>query len=292
MHIAVLGLGRMGRAVAARLLDREYEVTVWNRSSGKAVELVARGARAARDIPQAVQQAEVVVTLLADDDAVKEVCLGDGGVIASLSAEAILVDMSTVSPGTSRALEEAAPQDRSVTAPIQGSPTATASGQARLLISGPEGVVQQLETLWNDLSAGRVYCGAIPRASMMKILSNQLLIAGTALMAEAMVTAQAAGIDNDFLRQFFGQSPVLSPGQKLRLDDVLDGDHAPQFTVKLADKDLHLALQMAARAGVELPTTTAAEQVLTRAIEMGYGEQDMAAVVEVVRPQRATAGTP
>lgn len=283
MHIAVLGLGQMGRAISARLLDRKYDVTVWNRTPGREGDLPAKGATVAYSIKDAVQGADVVVTLLTADAAVKQVCLGPDGAIAHLRDEAILIDMSTVSPATSRELGENTPGGRFVDAPILGGPEVTAQGGARLLLGGDENAVHSLGALWNDLSAGYTYCGPNGSAATMKLLSNLILVGGTMLLAEAVATGQANGIGDAVLRQVLGSSPAVAPGVKARMEDIIGGDHVGWWTIRLAEKDIALALQLATSQGLQLPLGSTVVDVLHRTDAAGYGEKDLAAVIEIVR---------
>ena len=283
MRIAVLGLGHMGRAVTIRLREAGHEVAVWNRSPGKAGDLVQRGAEEAGTVADAVAGADVAITLLANDDAVKQVCLGEGHAIANLHKGAVLVDMSTVHPDTSRALAAATPGERFVDAPILGGPEALISGKAKLLLGGREEVITNLTPLWNDLAAAYLYTGSNGTATMLKLLSNLILVGSTALLAEAVVTGQANGIENDVLRRVFGQSPAVAPGVQARLEDILEGDHRGWWTLELADKDMNLVLKLASGHSVTLPVAAATEGIIRQAIEAGYGDQDLGAVVEVIR---------
>lgn len=293
MRVAVLGLGRMGSAMASRLLDTGYDLTVWNRTPGKAQELVQRGAREASSIANAVEQAEVALTFLTADTAVREVYLGNEGVVAHLGNDTIAADMSTVSPETSRLLGDRISGGRFVDAPILGGPQATAQGKSRLLLGGDRETVERLDGLWNDMSAGFTYCGPNGRAAAMKLLSNLVLIGGTIFLAEAVATAQADGIPQDVIESVFGNSASVAPGARSRLDEIMrSGHHEGWWTVLLADKDLRLALQLASNAGLTLALGDSAEHILAHAAEAGYGEQDLAAVAEVIRGSGAGKATP
>jgi 3-hydroxyisobutyrate dehydrogenase-like beta-hydroxyacid dehydrogenase len=292
VRITVLGLGLMGRAVTTRLLDKGHDLTVWNRSPGKADEVVKLGAVEARSIAQAVENAQVVLTLLTNDDAVKPVCLGDGGAVPHLPQGAILVDMSTVHPDTSRELAAAVPGGRFVDAPILGGPEAVVEGRAKYLVAGEEDTVKRLDGLFNDLGAAYIYTGPNGTATTLKLLSNLILVGSTELLAEAIVTGQSAGLSNDVLREVFGQSPAVAPGVKVRLEDVLQGDHDGWWTLELADKDMRLILKLASGVDVSLPVGAATQGIIRRAIEAGYGEKDLGAVTEALRIREpAAAGT-
>ncbi|HEX2034685.1 MAG TPA: NAD(P)-dependent oxidoreductase [Chloroflexota bacterium] len=285
MQLTVIGLGRMGQAIAGRLLDKGHGVTVWNRTPGREAALVARGARPAPSTAAAVAGAEVVITSLSDDAAVLEVCLGEGGIVAALGEAAILVDMSTVSPRTSRQLAEAVPGSRFVDAPVLAGPQAIQAGQGQLLLGGPPDLVARLDPLWQDLTALRVRCGPTGSGSTMKLLSNLVLIGGIALLAEAVATGQAAGLPTEVIRQVFEQSPLLGPGLRNRLEDILTGDHSGWFSVSLAEKDVRLAVELGAAGGLTLALGPQVQELLARTAAAGRAEQDIGAVVEVIRTE-------
>jgi 3-hydroxyisobutyrate dehydrogenase-like beta-hydroxyacid dehydrogenase len=243
---------------------------------------VAKGAREARSLEDAATDAEVMVTVLRNDAAVKAVTI-EGGVARALPNRAVLVDMSTVSPDTSREVGAATPYGRFVDAPILGGPEPFRAGRAKLLLGGREDLVERLRPLWDDLSAGHYYTGPNGTATTLKLLSNHILVGGTQLLMESVVTAQAHGFSNDILREVFGGSPAVAPGVRARLDDVLEGDHVGWWTLLLADKDMSLVLDLARKVDLHLPMAEASERLVRRAINEGYGEKDLGAIVEVLR---------
>lgn len=287
MRIAVLGLGRMGQAVATRLLDRNYDVVVWNRTPGKAGDLTTRGAQEAASLSEAVSDVDVVMTFLTADAAVRQVYLEDNGVVDHAGTETILIDMSTVSPDTSRTVERASSPGQFIDAPILGGPEVTAEGKAKLLVGGDERTVKALDKLWNDISSGYIYCGSNGSATTLKLLSNLMLVGGTMLMAEAVATAQANGIGTDVIRRVIGESPAVAPGVRVRFEDVLSGSHEGWWTIQLAEKDIQLALQLATGHDLTLTLGSAAERFLHDTDRAGYGAKDLGAVVESVRRQTA-----
>lgn len=282
MRVAVLGLGRMGTGVATRLLARGHQVAVWNRSPGKAGELVSLGAREAGTILDAVTGVEAGIAVLADDAALENVCRGEHGVIAALPASAVLVNMSTVSPELNHRIAAALP-GRFVEAPILGSPEATSGGRARLFVGGQDDVVSGLAALWEDLGSSYVHTGPIGSASTLKILSNLLLIGGLTLLSEVMVTGQQNGISTERLKQVFAENPMVAPGLRNRLDDILEGDHQGWFAVHLAAKDVRLALELAKESGLSLGVGMAVLRALEQVEAEGHGDLDVGAMVEAVR---------
>jgi 3-hydroxyisobutyrate dehydrogenase-like beta-hydroxyacid dehydrogenase len=243
---------------------------------------VDRGVVEARTLDEAVQGAEVVMMCLTNDAAVRSVAL-ESGAVAALPAGSVLVDMSTVAPDTSRAVGAAVPGGRFVNAPVLGGPDAFRGGKAKLLLGGDRSVIDRLDALWNDLSAGHYYTGDNGTATTLKLLSNLILIGGTQLLMEAVATAQAHGFKDEILRDVFGGSPAVAPGVQVRLEDILHGDHEGWWTLKLAEKDLNLALKLARSAGLNLPLADAGEGLIARSIDAGYGDQDLGSMMNVLR---------
>jgi 3-hydroxyisobutyrate dehydrogenase-like beta-hydroxyacid dehydrogenase len=286
MRLAVLGLGRMGRAFASRALQKGHHVTAWNRSPGRAGELVARGAVEAATPAEAAAHAEVTLVVVADDAAVEEVCLGKHGALGSLAADAVLANVSTVAPETVRQLAEAGPAGRVLDTPVMGSPAAIVRGEGRFFVGGPDEAVARVDPLLKDLGSGYVHCGPIEAAAVMKLVSNLLLITDVAALAEAVATARAHDIGDDLLRTVFADSVVVSPAARLRLDALLDDDHPGWFPPELARKDLRLAVGVAEQAGIPVRVGPATDELLTKVIEAGRQWQDFAAVVEALKPQQ------
>lgn len=285
MRIAVLGLGKMGQAVAGRLLQTGYSVTVWNRTPGKESSLVNRGAIAASSIGQAVRDVDVSMTFLTADAAVKQVYLGENGLLAAEHPGLLLVDMSTISPATSREVAAAVPDGHFIDAPVLGGPDLTEEGKAKLLLGGSEEMIQRLDPLWRNISSGYVYCGANGAATSMKLLSNLILIGSTMFLAEAVAAAQANHISDGVVREVFGSSPAVAPGVRVRLDDVMGGNHEGWWTIKLAEKDLSLALSLAHDGGSRAELGKTAEHLLQQTDQVGFGSSDLGAVAEVMRVQ-------
>ena len=281
MRIAVIGMGSMGRAFATRALERGHGVAVWNRSPGRAAAVVAAGAV---EVPleRAVGDADVVLLVLSDDEAVLKVCEGDGGILASLGSSTVLLNVSTVSPDTVRHLAAVGPADRVLDAPVMGAPENVAVGHCRFLVGGPLPTISSCDPLWTDLGVGYTHCGPIGTASIMKLISNLLLITGVESLAEAIATARSHGIPDELLQDVFGQSPVVSPTSAIRLGSVLDPNHPGWFSPTLARKDVRLAVGLAEQAGLTVRVGPATEALLTAVVESRAEWPDFSAVIEAL----------
>jgi 3-hydroxyisobutyrate dehydrogenase-like beta-hydroxyacid dehydrogenase len=273
-------MGNMGRAFAARALEKSYQVTVWNRSANRANDLISSGAIEAHSPEEAVADSDVVLIVLADDEAVLSVCLGGRGVLESLPSRSTMAVVSTVAPETVRRLADVGPEDRVLDSPVMGSPALIAAGMGSFLIGGPLPTVSRLDSLWSDLGAGYTYCGQVGSAATMKIVSNLLLITGVAAVAEAIVTARTQGIPDDLLKRVLADSFVVSPASKVRLDSLFDESHPGWFAPALARKDVRLAVGLAEQAEVGVRIGPAAEALLSAVIDTGRLWPDFSAVVE------------
>lgn len=276
MHTAVLGMGRMGRAIAARLLSEGHEVVVWNRSPGKVDELVAHGARVASTPSEAAADAEVVITMLSRDDAVRDVVFGDGAVAGALGVEAVLVDCSTVSPAMSEEL--AAGVSRFVAVPVLGNPDAVRAGAAMLLVGGPHQAVSPVEPVLAALGGHVRRYERARLAAAAKLTSNLLLLHGVVALAEAFAVGNAGGLTEDQLRELLGESAVVAPALRNRFEAVLTGRLDSWWTTELGAKDVTLAMELGESAGRSLPCTSAVAGVYGELVDEGHGDDDIASV--------------
>jgi 3-hydroxyisobutyrate dehydrogenase-like beta-hydroxyacid dehydrogenase len=284
MRLAVLGMGRMGHAVAERLHHEGHDVIVWNRTPHKADDLLAKGVREAITPRAAAEKAEGTFTSLADDAAVHSVVTGQDGVAAGLG-DGVLVDLSTVSPQTTTDLAKVV-EGQMLASPILGAPAAVASGQAGYLIGGPREFYERLQPAYSALADDerRRYLGEdATMATGLKLISNYLLMSGIATLAEAVAMAQAVGLPDDLVRDYLGQVPLVAPALRNRLDRIISGDHHGWFSTTLGAKDVQLAEDLARRHGVQLPLADAVKRRYEEAAAKGWADADITAVVETVR---------
>jgi 3-hydroxyisobutyrate dehydrogenase len=280
MDVAVLGMGRMGRSLAGRLLEGGHRVTVWNRSTGRAGEVVSAGAREAHSVADAVAGVDVAITILANDDAVRAVALEE--LRSSIGGKTIYVDCSTVSPDLSGELAETFPA-RFLALPVVGSPAAVRAGQAVFLAGGNAGVVERLEPLLSSLSKTVRRYDTAPLAITAKLATNLLLLSEVVALAESFAVGRSGGLSDDQLRELLGTSPVVPPGMKNRFEGVLTGSQEGWWTTVLGAKDAGLALDIARKADVELPAATVVQQLYEKAAASGLNDADIATVTELYR---------
>ncbi len=250
VHIAVLGMGQMGRALAGRLLDRGHRVTVWNRTKGRVGQLESAGAAEAATVAEAVSGVDAVISMLADDVAVTSVAFGD--LQFALAADTPYLDCSTVSPALGAALADAF-GTRFLSLPIVGAPAAVGAGKAVLLAGGAAELIDRLAPLLGDLSdRTRIYESAAA-ALTAKVTTNYLLLSGVAALAEAFAIGRSGGLGDNELRELLGEAPVVAPALANRFDAILTASPQGWWTTVLGAKDAGLALDIAAAADIDLP---------------------------------------
>ncbi len=270
----------MGGAIASRLLDGGHELVVWNRSPERGRELVDRGARRGRSLGAAVRQAEVVITSLSDDTAVMAVATEQDGAIRQMPPGAVLVDMSTVSPTTSRELAQEA-RGRFVDCPVLGGPLQVTSGAATLLVGGAQEQVDRVAPALNSVSPRQWRCPGVGSGAAAKLIANLTMMDGLAVLAEAIATAEAVGLPDSALENLL-DSPLVPPMLKSRIPMMRRRDYRGWFAARMGLKDTRLAIGLAAEQGLELPVTAAVARLFERAIALGLGEQDIASLRAVL----------
>jgi len=285
MDIAVLGMGRMGSALAGRLLDGGHQVTVWNRSEGKASQAVSGGAREAASITDAVRGADVVITMLANDDAVRAVALGE--LQRSIGDQAVYVNTSTVSPLLNSELAKAF-AGRFLALLVLGSPDSVRAGQAVYLAGDDGRIADRLAPVLSSLSASIHRYHTPSLATTAKLASNLLLLSQIAALAESFAVGRSGGLSDEQLRELLGSSPMVAPGIKNRFEAVLTGPQDGWWTTVLGAKDAGLAINLAQAANVELPEAEAVKRLYDQAAAAGFDHADIAAVTDLYRRPATT----
>jgi 3-hydroxyisobutyrate dehydrogenase-like beta-hydroxyacid dehydrogenase len=277
LAVGLIGLGNMGTAIAERVLDAGYGLLVSNRTPAKAEGLAARGAVVAGTPAELAGQVDVVLTSLADDDALEAVARE---VVGAARAGAVLVDVSTVSPAASARVagwaEEASVEY--LRAPVSGNPTVVRAGNLSFIVSGSAETLARVEPILRAIGPTIHHVGEGEQARVVKLAIN-LMIGGLAqLMSEALVLGEAAGVSRASLLEVMGSSAAGAPFVKYKTEPLLRDDFSATFTTALMEKDLDLVLDAAEDAGVELPVATKMKALVRAAVEAGYGDDDFMAL--------------
>ena len=280
MRVAFCGLGGMGRPMATRLLEAGIDLAVWNRSAGPVEELGSRGAEVAAAPSAAADGAAVAITMLADDEAVSSVVAGPDGLFEGASPGTLVVDMSTVSPATARARAgRAPPRGAQVGAPGEGGPARGAPRARPVLVGGAEAAFQRALPVLSILGSPR-RLGPNGAGAAAKVLNNYAVITLVSVMAEALMLAEALGIERAAALEILRGTPL---GATVEHQWPRASGEAPaSFPMRLAAKDLRLAVEAARDAGRASPLGDEALVRLEEALRAGMGDEDQARVVNAV----------
>ncbi len=280
---AFLGLGRMGAAMASRLVQLGASLVVWNRSSGKAgafAEEHGTAARLASTPRQAAQDADRVVSMMANDEAALDVHLGTDGTLHADPAPSLVIECGTLSPDTVRTLARAAAR-RGIAfldAPVSGSVDAARSGTLLFLVGGPDAAVEQGHILLDRMGRRVVHVGETGRGALAKLLVNHVLHALNQATSEALALARAEGLDVPAFYDALADSAAGAPMLGYRRSQYLGDEADVAFALRLAAKDVRLVLQAAHAAGTPASQMRCNLEQLEAAIDAGHGDDDMAAL--------------
>lgn len=281
--IGFVGLGRMGGAMAFRLLAAGYPVAGTARTRDHVESLLANGLQW-RATPRAVvEAADVVFTSLPDDDALDDVASGQDGILAGLARRAIWIEMSTVSPRASKKLAGRvhAHGARMVDAPVSGSVPQAKAGTLTIMVGGDTDAYARVEPILRGLGTP-THVGTNGHGLALKLAINISLAVQMLAFAEGLVLAERSGIDREVALHVMVDSAIGSPMLKARAASILHLPEDAWFDLDFMHKDIDLALATAGELHIPLPTAGSAEEVLTVAHALGYGGRDLAALFDVL----------
>jgi 3-hydroxyisobutyrate dehydrogenase len=275
--VAVLGTGIMGSAMARNLVAAGLPTTVWDRSPEATVPLAAVGAVPAASVPDAMRDADVVITMLPDADAVESVLFADG--LPPFAAGAVWAQMGTIgvtaTTGLASRLGRARPDVTFVDAPVSGSKGPAEAGQLLILASGPAAAEPVTAPAFAAIGRKTVWLGDAGQGSRMKLVVNSYLSFLIEGVAEALELGRRLGIDPAALDAVLEGGPLDAPLADAKLHKIARGDFTPEFPLEWALKDVDLAI--AAGPGGSLPMLAALSRQWHRAVEAGYGRSDVSA---------------
>jgi 3-hydroxyisobutyrate dehydrogenase-like beta-hydroxyacid dehydrogenase len=280
-RVGWIGTGRMGFALAGRLLDAGHDVAVYNRTRSKAEPLAERGAKVV-DAPMDLADRDVVFIMVAGSTDLAEVTSGDGGLLTHPDATPrIVVDSSTVSSAASaqaRANAEARGA-QFLAAPVSGNPKVVRAGKLTLAVSGPRDAFDQVEELLQVLGRGVTYVGEGEVARLVKICHNVFLGVVIQSLTEITLLAERGGTTRAAFLEFLNDSVMGSTFTRYKTPALVNLDFAPTFTMPLLSKDFDLAYDAAHELAVPMPLATAAAQLVASAVGAGHRDLDFAALI-------------
>jgi 3-hydroxyisobutyrate dehydrogenase-like beta-hydroxyacid dehydrogenase len=277
-----LGTGRMGSAMAGRLIAAGYNVTVWNRTRSKTEDLAAAGAQVADTIAD-LARVDVVFVMVSTPKDLQEVVLGPGGLLSAERHPHVIVDCSTVNTETSAEVrrEAVARGAQFLAAPVSGNPHVVAEGRSVLMASGPRATYETVQPYLQAIGKAAVYMGAEEQARLVKVCHNLYLGLIAQSLAEVTTLAEKSGVPRAAFLELLNNTSLATEWAQRRTPDLLSLDWTPTFTTELLRKDFDLGLAAARQQEVPLPLASSVHQLIQAAIGRGFRDQDFLSLFQV-----------
>jgi len=287
--VAVLGTGIMGAAMARRLCGAGFDVRVWNRTRERAEPLAEAGASVAASPAEAADQADYILTVLADGGAVEAVMFGPDGAAGTAGDDVVWLQMSTVGVRAAEVLGRAAALRDLVyvDAPVLGTKEPAERGQLLVLASGPDDARDRCAPVFEAVAGRVLWLGPAGAGSRLKLVVNAWLLGLLGALAESVALAQSIGADPAQFLDAIRGGPLGAPYADLKGRMMMEADFPPSFALHLAHKDVRLVLEAAGDCDMPLPLAGTMAQQFGRATQLGHGDEDLAAVYYAVTGNKA-----
>jgi 3-hydroxyisobutyrate dehydrogenase len=282
--IGFIGLGIMGRGMTRNLLKAGFPLVVWNRTASRMDELVADGATAAVSPSALAAQCDIIITCVSDTPDVKAVILGENGVIHGLKPNTLVIDMSTISPQATReiAAQIQAHGGHMLDAPISGGSEGAAKGTLSIMVGGEAAQVERAMPVFQAMGKTITHIGEIGTGQTTKLVNQILVVLNALAMCEALVFAQAGGLDLQKTLQAVAGGAAGSWMLSNRGPQILNRDWRPGFTIDLQQKDLRLVLEAADQLGVPVLATSMVFNLYRSLQAQGLGSEGNHALVKAL----------
>ena len=286
--LGFIGLGNMGSRIAQRLLDHGYQLVAYDIDMAKEEGMAPEHGIAAKNLLELARTADVILSCLTNDEAVQSVYAGPAGIFAEVRPGTIVLEMSTISPQSSRELHRLGAKSGIdvLDVAISGSTPAAEQGTLTLLAGGNAELFQAAQPIFDAIARQYFHLGAPGAGTTMKLVVNTLLGVGMQAIAEAVVLGECAGLNRKLLLEVLSHTAVVAPAHVGKLARIERNDYSPQFPLRLMNKDFQLILRTAAEEDVPMPATEAAFRINAEELISGE-EQDFSVIL---RGMEETAG--
>ena len=285
--VAVIGVGRMGGAMAKRFAEAGHEVVLWNRDVSKAEKVAGEiGAEVAPSVAAAAAATDLVLTSLADDAAVRSVYLDEAGVVAGIEPGSIAVETSTVAPETIHEVGDAVDATGAgfVECPVSGSVATVETGSLTVMAAGDEDLIGRVETVLSAIAKRVIHVGDRGNGAAAKLAVNGLVHGLNVALSEALVLAERSGVDRRVAYEVFASGAGGAPFVQYKREAYENPEKARvAFSLALVAKDLELITALGGRVGAPMAQTEKTLEIVRRAIASGMGDRDLSAVAVFLR---------
>lgn len=283
--IGFIGLGTVGRHMAANLTKGSYELTVFDTEAAVVADLVAMGAKAADSALEAAKGRDLVIAIVPEGDELGPLFFGEKGILAGIDAGTILADMGSHSLETTLKMADESGKKKVLylDAPVWGSKEHAANGLLTIMTGGDQSLVGKCREPFSCFGLNIIHVGQIGDATKMKFIVNLVQAELVQVLAEGLVFGEKMGFSADKILEILDTRGVASPLFHLKGRAMARGDFSRSLALKYVHEQLHMVMNAARLVGLHLPAAEAASKVYEEAVEAGWGEEDFSAVIKVLR---------
>lgn len=281
-QIGFIGLGTMGAPMASNLLKSGFQVTVYNRTAVKCKPLEEEGAEVAATSQAAAQGKDVIITMISNDDSIREVFYGEDGILAALKPGVVVIDSSTISPGLVKEIA-AAVEERGgsfLDAPVTGSKPAAIEGTLVFMVGGKAQAIEAQRDIFDSMGRLLLHMGDNGSGAVAKLAHNTMVGIHNVALAEGFAIAVKSGVPADKFLELVQNGSAGSKQAELKGRKIIEDDFSNQFSLALMLKDLKLASALSDTAGVPAPMLGLAKSMFQAGYTQGHGDEDLSAVVK------------
>ena len=285
MKIGIIGTGMLGEAVAQNLLNLGFDVSVYNRTKEKVTKVEKNGATVMNSPKAVADNSELIIIIVKDASAVKEVSFGKNGIIESENKKLIVADMSTIEPSESREIADKFEQKQiqKLEIPVMGSPNVAITGKLVMMASGPKNSFDQCKTIFEKIANKVFFLGTQGTANSIKLAMNLQITMLALSLSEGIILVEKSEVDPKIFLEVLNSTYFKTGMSENKAFKMIDGDYDATFTLSNLKKDISTMISTSKKLGIELPMIMKAEKIYENAIKEGLGNNDYTGIIEYIK---------
>ncbi len=285
MKIGIIGIGMLGEAVAQNLLNLGFDVSVYNRTKEKVTKVEKNGATVMNSPKAVADNSELIIIIVKDASAVKEVSFGKNGIIESENKKLIVADMSTIEPSESREIADKFEQKQiqKLEIPVMGGPNVAITGKLVMMASGPKNSFDQCKTIFEKIANKVFFLGTQGTANSIKLAMNLQITMLALSLSEGITLVEKSEVDPKIFLEVLNSTYFKTGMSENKAFKMIDGDYDATFTLSNLKKDISTMISTSKKLGIELPMIMKAEKIYENAIKEGLGNNDYTGIIEYIK---------
>ena len=285
MKIGIIGLGMLGNAVALHLLDSGFDVTVYNRTQEKTKQAKEKGAKVATSPKELAEKSDLIITVVRDADAVKEISFEQDGIVKGKHDKLIVADMSTIDPSESKNISEKFHEYniQKLDIPVMGGPNVAITGDLVMMVSGDKESYEQCKNVFENIASKIFFLGKEGTAHSVKLAMNLQITMLALALSEGITLVKKAEVDPKIFLEILNSTYFKTGMSENKAYKMIEGKYDATFTLANLKKDITTMTNAAKSLGIELPMIKRAEQIYENAVKEGFGDIDYTGIIEYIK---------